>query len=275
MMPFIFYAHKPKALKLAKWFHQGCLRRHVKCRIAQHTVPVPDHIGVFYGVTPDTYPAFRYYMAEGRALYLDNGWLSSPERVSFRFTWNGAQSMLRDMPRREDWESITMPLPPITHAPVPNRALLILQSRPYFECLRLGYSRDQWEMVTRQMLERKGYDVVRREKPTTKDHGQPNFFDQLATAEIVVSLNSASTVKALRYGIPAFCILDSTPSPLAPARVPVAGRAAPPNREQVNDMCARLHSYEVTPEEIYMGHALDRMTSVPPELRRGYWYARD
>lgn len=271
---FAFHVHKPKAMALAKAFANGCRVQGYDCLIIpeKHT-PRPDRIGIFYGVVPETYAAFSFYRAEGRAIYLDNGWLSTPELPTFRFSWNSAQPFLRDMPVSDEWDSVPKHLPVICHEPKPNRAMLVLQSRQYFENMRLGYTRDQWQRVVTKILAEKGYAVHAREKPTKKEPEAETFFDHLSRAEILVSLNSASTVKALRYGIPAFCLLDCTPSPLAPISIPQAGRAAPPDPEQVDEMCARMWSYEVTREQLGNGKAIDRLLSVPNDKRKGYWYA--
>ena len=154
----------------------------------------------------------------------------------------------------------------------PGLALLILQSRPYFDNLRLGYSRDVWERATTRLLKSKNYIVMTREKPTKKEPEAESFFDQIAKADIVVSLNSAATIKALRYGIPAYCTLDCTMSPHAPARLPDAGRAAPPSIIEVRDMLYKLARYELTKDQFANGMAADIILSVKPELRRGYWH---
>lgn len=270
---FTFYVHKPKARALAAMFAKGCALRGYTCEVTEDATPRPGRVGVFYGVVHQTYPAFRFHMASKTALYLDNGWLSSPERPTFRFAWNGAQAALYDMPRDPEGAALVPPLPTIERAPEPGRAMLVLQTDHYFEFMRLGYTRAQWESLTTRMLKGKGYVVHRREKPKTKMPGVSSFFDEIARAEIVVSLNSASTVKALRYGIPAFCTLDCTPSPLAPPRVPVRGRAVPPDPDKVADMMSLMAGYEVTPSQFKTGEAAARMLRVPEQHRRGYWYA--
>jgi hypothetical protein len=270
--PLVFYTHKPKAKKLAKVLQAGARRAGFDMQVTDCFVPKPNAIGIFYGVTHETYSCFRFYMAEGRAIYLDNGWLSTPGKPTFRFSWNSAQAFLQNMPPVWNWKRLTDPLPAINRDPNENTALLILQSAQYFEFMRLGYTRDTWEKVTTRILEGKGYTVERREKPTSKDQKVENFFDQIARAGVVVSLNSASTVKALRYGIPAFCLLDCTPSPLAPMRIPDAGRAAPPDQQAVAEMCARLMAYEVSEAQMRDGEAIKRMMAVPTAHRKGYWY---
>lgn len=274
MTRFVFHVNKPKAERIAEQFADGCRAAGHRCRVTKDMTPVPDAVGVFYGVVPETYAAFRFYMAARRAVYLDNGWLSTRDLPTFRFSWNSAQAFLRDMPPVVVGD-IGLGLPKIEWRPVAGQALLILQSEQYFEFMRLGYTRDHWERRTRTMLQDLGYAVDIREKPTKRERPALTFFEQIARAEIVVSLNSASTVKALRYGIPAFCTLDCTPSPLAPVRVPPRGRAAKPNREGVLDMVARLASYEVTREDLTSGAAVERLLSVPPSNRQGYWYSHD
>ena len=269
---FIFYVNKPKAERLAEAMAAGVRNAGFKASLTTSMTPRPNSIGVFYGVVPETYAAFLFYKADGRAIYLDNGWLSTPSKPTFRFSWNSVQSFLQDMPPVRKWGTLTDKLPPLRGATVDRRALLILQSRQYFDYLRLGYTRDQWERVTTKILQDKGYDVDRREKPNKRERGAVTFFDQIASASVVVSLNSAATVKALRYGIPAFCMLDCTPSPLAPVKVPECGRAAPPDPKAVDDMCARLMAYEISLDQMKSGEAVDRIMAVPNHQRRGYWY---
>lgn len=269
---FVIYANKPKAKRIAEWLRLGCQRKGYDLTIVQvGTAPRPGTIGVFYGVVPETYAAFAYYKAEGRALYLDNGWLSTPELPTLRFAWNGVQPHLAHMPIAETMAHFPA-LPDIKRKPIPDQALLILQSPYYFENLRLPYTRDGWQRAITHVLNSKGYDVVTREKPATKTDRGPSFFDQIATAGIVVSLNSAACVKALRYGIPAYCTLDCTLSPMAPVKIPDAGRAAIPNYDAVDTFCKRLSSYEMTTEELHTGAAVERFLLVPKQHRTGYWY---
>lgn len=271
-MKLVLYAMKPKGERLMKAFQNGARRAGYDCYIKRRTHVVPGAIGVFYGVTNQTYSIFRFYMAEGRAIYIDNGWLSTPNNKTFRFTWNGAQTYLLDMPVSPAWNPDAYEMPDINWNPRPKDALLILQSPEYFEYMRLGYTKEQWERATTTILEQKGYNVFTRAKPTKQRPEIVPFLDTLERASIVVSLNSASTVKSLSYGIPSFCTLDSTLSPLAPVRIPEMGRAAPPNLQAVDDMRARMWSYEMTQDEMSNGNAIERIMAVPPEKRRGIWY---
>lgn len=268
---FVFHVHKPKAQMLADMFAKGCRAQGYECRVTQDARPYPGYTALFYGVVPETYSAYRYYVSEGSAVYLDNGWLSTSGYPTFRFCWNGVQPFLRDIApvRRYDYFPA---LPPINRVPQRDLALIILQSRDYFLNLRLGYSRDVWERATTRLLTFKGYRVESREKPTKKDPEAETFFDQMARAGVVVSLNSAATVKALRYGIPAYCTLDCTLSPYAPVKLPDVGMAAPPARADVDDMMKRLARYELTKEHFSSGEAVTRILEVRPEYRRGYVY---
>jgi hypothetical protein len=268
---FVFHTHKPKAQALAEAFAKGCASRGYDCVVTSSPTPLPDRIALFYGVVPETYAAYRFYLLEGRAIYLDNGWLSTPERPTFRFCWNGVQPFLRDLEPVRRYEYFPS-LPYLLRIPQRDLALLILQSRDYFTNLRLGYSRDVWERATTRLLTAKGYRVETREKPTKKDPEAETFFDQMARAGIVVSLNSAATVKALRYGIPAYCTLDCTLSPYAPVKLPDVGKAAPPTRADVHDMMKRLARYELTKADLAKGDAIDRFLAVKAEHRRGYTY---
>jgi len=269
----VFYVNKPKARRLATTLFNGARRMGYRLIITETMAPRPNSIGIFYGVVPETFSCFQFYRAEGKAIYLDNGWLSTRETPTFRFSWNSVQAFLSDMTPDVNWKHKVSELPVVVPNPIPARALLILQSAQYFDFMRLGYTRGQWERVTTKILQDKGYTVERREKPTSKGQTGPNFFDQMARAGIVVSLNSAATVKALRYGIPAFCMLDCTPSPLAPVRLPQAGKAAPPDPAAVATMCARLMDYEITLEQLDNGAAIESIMGVQPEHRRGYVYA--
>lgn len=271
---FVFHTHKPKADMIAEAFQAGCRRLSYDCMICKDTTPRPGRVGIFYGVVPETFAAFSFYKADKRAIYLDNGWLWTPEINTLRFSWNSVQPFLRDMPIKDRWTKFFGPLPKIERRPVPGQALLVLQSRQYFDNLRLGFSRDVWERSVTRLLHGKGYAVTSREKPKKKGEGV-SLFEQLETAEIVVALNSAVIVKALRYGIPAFSMIDSTPSPLAPMRIPDPGRAAPPDPSAVARMCAQMASYELNMEELRSSHGVERILSVKPEKRRGLWYSKD
>lgn len=268
---FIFYVHKPKASMIADWFLQGCVKQGIDCLVTEKMTPKPDRIGIFYGVVPQSYTAFRMHMAEKKAIYLDNGWTSSPERPTLRFTWNGVQSFLRDL---EPWQNAPhIPaLPHLVRKPQRDLALLVLQSKDYFSNMQLPYSRDVWERATTKLLTLKGYRVEVREKPTFKHTKEDSFFDQMGRAGIVVSLNSAATVKALRYGVPAYCTLDCTLSPYAPVKLPAMGLAAPPNPKEVADLCDRLSRHELTKTHMITGDAITRLMAVPPPKRIGYFY---
>lgn len=269
---FAFHVHKPKAASLAEQFRRGCRATGYDCKITKDHMPVKGHIGVFYGVVPETYACFRYYMSEARAIYLDNGWLSTKEYPTFRFSWNSAQAFLKDMEVATLKRIFYGPLPRLNYQPETDLALLVLQSRQYFENLRLPYSRDVWERATSRLLAHKGYRVITREKPTKKDPEAESFFDQISRAGIVVSLNSASCFTALRYRIPAFCTLDCTLSPYAPVRLPNIGRAAPPTKDEVQRLCATVGKYEFTRDMLTNGEAIQRFLAIHPEGRRGYWY---
>lgn len=268
---FTFHVNKPKAEMLADLFRRGAHKKGYVYNITKKHTPLPDTVGIFYGVVPETYSAFRYYMAEGRAIYLDNGWLSTKEAPTYRFSWNSAQSFLEDMPTSAQIEFPA--LPKIKRKPQKDLALLILQSRQYFDYLRLGYNRDTWQKVATKILQSKGYRVEVREKPSKKTPEAEGFFDQIARAGIVVSLNSAACLKALRYGIPSYCMLDCTLSPYAPIKLPQAGLAGAPREEEVFTLCQKLASYELPREGLTDGHAFDRFLSVPTDKRRGYWYS--
>jgi len=268
---FVFHTHKPKARAIAQFFQEGCKTLGYDCIVTDDPQPIRDRIGVFYGVVPETYPAFMFYRAERRAVYLDNGWLSTRERPTLRFAWNGVQSFLRDMVPLKNGTPIA-PLPEIRYRPQKDLALLILQSRAYYDNLGLGYSRDVWERATTRLLTSKGYRVETREKPQKRDGQTENFFNQIARAGIVVSLNSAACVKALRYGIPAYCTLDCTLSPYAPVKLPNVGMAAPPPREDVDDMLRRMDRYEHTKNDFTTGKMVNNLLSVSQEKRRGIWY---
>lgn len=276
LQKFAFHVHKPKAEKLARQMREAARKAGYKFMIANEHRPVPNHIGIFYGVVPETYAAFQFYKAEGRAVYLDNGWLSTPEATTFRFTWNSVQPFLQDMPvAPKNSLNRFAPLPALKRQPERDTALLVMQSRQYFENLRLGYSRATWGRATTKLLEMKGYRVTVREKPNKKDPEAVTFFDQIAQAGIVVSLNSASCLKTLRYGIPSYCMLDCTLSPLAPMRLPDMGKAGAPSRPDVDDLCRRLASYEIDRRDMSEATVFDRLLSVPKPLRRGYWYSRN
>lgn len=267
---FVFYVHKPKAQMLATLFARGCRTQGYDCLITDTAGPHPDRIGVFYGVTSQTYAAFRYHMADGHAIYLDNGWLSTPEEPTYRFAWNGVQPFLRDL---SAVQKIALPdLPNLARRPQFDLAMLILQSPEYYDNLKLGYTRQVWQRATTRLLESKGYRIETREKPHKKGYETDNFFDQMARAGIVVSLNSAATVKALRYGIPAYCTLDCTLSPFAPVKLPDVGKAAPPTKQDVTDLCKRLAHYELTKESLNSGDAANRFLEVRAPQRKGYWY---
>lgn len=274
-MTFVFYAQKPKAERLAHLFKRGASHQGYRCVVTSGNAPQSGAIGVFYGVSHDTYPTLRYYMAQGRAIYLDNGWLSAPSRETFRFSWNSIQSFLQDMPPDAERFKAASGLPPLDYRPVKATALLVLQSEQYFTLMRLPYTRDTWKAATTKMLKRHGYSVTPREKPRRKGDTAPSLFDMMARHEIVVSLNSAACLKALRYGIPAFCTLDSTLSPVAPVKVPKAERVAPPDEYAVKRLCMRIASYEVTREDLHTGTAIKRMMGIPEVKRRGYFYGID
>jgi len=268
---FVFHTHKPKAEAIAQFFKEGCTALGYDCIVTDSNQPVKDRVGVFYGVIPSTYAAFQFYKAERRAVYLDNGWLSTRELPTLRYTWNGVQSFLRDMePVRG---KLYFPdLPEIDRKPQNDLALLILQSRAYFDNLSLGYSRDVWERATTRLLTMKGYRVETREKPQKRGPQTEDFFEQIARAGIVVSLNSASCIKALRYGIPAYCTLDCTLSPYAPVKLPNVGMAAPPPPEDVMDLMRRVAQYEKTKKDFTSGRIIESLLAVPQEKRRGMWY---
>ena len=267
-----FYTHKPKSLRLAEDMQLGCTKANYDFKIMKAgSTPLPNTVGLFYGVVPETYATFRYYMAEGRAVYLDNGWFSTQGKPTFRFSWNSVQPHLQDLTPLANINAFP-DLPPIERWPQTNRALLILQSPQYFENLRLPYTRDQWQRSVTKVLKMKGYTVETREKPRNKNQGGPSFFEQIARAGIVVSLNSAACVKAIRYGIPAFCTLDCTMSPYAPVKLPQVGMAAPPSKQEAQHFLRRLASYEITREEMRAGQAINSILKINNQKRRGYWY---
>lgn len=269
---FAFYVNKPKAAKLAQQFSTGCRNKGFECILVSDGAPKPGYTGIFYGVVDSTYSAFRYYKGEGRAVYLDNGWLSTREKPTFRFTWNAAQSFLYDMNPVEDLTKFHT-LPPISRKPERDLALLILQTPQYFKYLRLPYTREVWERATTRLLTMKGYRVEVREKPQTKNPDADTFFDQMERAGIVVSLNSAACLKAMRWRIPSYCTLDCTLSPLAPVRLPDVGKAAPPTIHDVDDLCRRLARYEFNRKDLTSGAFIQKIMAVPADKRRGYWYA--
>ena len=175
---FVFYVHKPKARKLAGLFTLGAKKAGYECIISDANRIFPSHLGVFYGVVPDTYKTFEAYLVRGQAIYLDNGWLSSPEEPTLRFSWNGAQPFAYDIPPFR--KSLAPPLDTIVRNPKQNLALLVMQTPDYFKNLRLPYSRDRWKANTVAMLEGKGYKVEIRDKPRKGGPKQPSLNDQLA-----------------------------------------------------------------------------------------------
>lgn len=270
---FIFHTTKPKSVSLAHLFAAGCKNVGIDCVVTHDAVPRPDRIGVFYGVVPSTYAAFQFYRAEGRAIYLDNGWLSQPHLPTFRFSWNSAQPFVRDITEpMPGWAKKHGDLPTIDYRQMPGRALVVLQTPQYFEFMRLGINRDLWQKRIANRLIDFGYVVEFREKPSKKNPEDESLFDCMARAEIVVSLNSASCLKSLRYGIPSYCTLDCSLSPVAPTAFPVQGKAAPPDPYAVEDLCSRLARYELTKDQLRHGYAARIMLRVPKERRRGYWY---
>lgn len=272
---FAFHVHKPKALMLAETMARNTLQKGYDVVVTESRTPLADRVGIFYGVVPETYAAFCYYRAEGRAIYLDNGWLSTKDLPTFRFSWNSIQPFLQDMPLQEEGASIRFgKLPVIRRKPEPDLALLVLQSEQYFWNLRLGYSREDWRKATTRLLELKGYRVISREKPTKRDPEADTLFDQLARAGIVVSLNSAASLKALRYGIPSYCLLDCTLSPYAPVKLPECGKAGAAAKSDVNALCHRLASYEIDKRDMGTSKVFDMLLAVPPENRRGYFYGK-
>jgi len=273
---FVFHAHKPKADMIADRLKTAATAAGYDLEITKKHYPKPGRIGLFYGVVPETYSAFCYYKAERSAIYLDNGWLSTPELPTFRFSWNGVQSFLQDMPPAPRQAVIRFgKLPELRRKPQPDLALLVLQSRLYFDNLRLGYSLETWTKATARFLEMKGYRVEIREKPTKKNTEAETFFDQMARAGIVVSLNSAATLKALRYGIPSYCMLDCTLSPYAPVRLPDRGKAGRPTKADVDTLCLKLASYEIDKVKLSSPQVFEQLLSPPPDKRRGYWYGKE
>lgn len=61
---FVFHVHKPKAAMLAKLMVKASRHALYDLKVTEDHHPVADRVGIFYGVVPETYAAFRYYMAD-------------------------------------------------------------------------------------------------------------------------------------------------------------------------------------------------------------------
>jgi len=273
-MKFVFHTHKPKARALAEAMLTGSVRAGVDYIPTGERTYFPDRIGIFYGVVHETYDLFMEYRRNKGAIYLDNGWFSSEALPTFRFSWNSAQAFLKDHPMSPESSILRFAeLPPLKKGlRKPDNALLILQSRQYFDFLRIGMTRDEWEEQTTRMLRAKGYWVETRDKPNKKDPGARSFFRQMSRAGIVVGFNSAAVLKAMRYGLPGYCTAPSTINPYLDPEVPPLGEAEPLPPHIVNDLCLKLASYEIDKVDLSNGKVFEQIMSVPEEKKRGWWY---
>lgn len=275
-MNFVVYVHKPKARAIATSLAIGAAQRGYRLRISEvGGVPRPDEIAIFYGVVPDTWKAFALARAEGRAVYLDNGFLNSDNCRTLRFAWNGVQAApeaLRAAPERALYLGAYAPVPDRKMPPeARGTALLCLQSPQYFDNVRAPHTWAGFARSAEHMLMALGYRVVIRPKPRKNEKVLP-LYRWFNMAGIVVSANSSASVRAVSVGVPGFCLLPSTMSPLCPQTVPEVGTAHVPAREDVQAFIDRLASQEVTYPELETGAALDLIMGVADDNRKGISY---
>lgn len=270
---FAFHVHKSKARKIANMLSKSAQVAGYDMIVVDTMAPLQDRIGMFYGVVPESYAAFRYYMLEGRAVYLDNGWASTDEKPTFRFSWNSVQPFLDDLVEpKYPFHPETNGHPKLERNPEPDLALLVLQSEAYYRNLKLPYTRDTWVKATSRFLTAKGYRIEIREKPTKMAPEHATLAEQFGRAGIVVSLNSTVCLQSLLQGIPSYCLLDCTLSPYAPIRLPDIGKAAPPPRSEVLRLYSKLVYNDIPKFDLLDPKAITRINTVPKANRRGYWY---
>lgn len=276
MTGFAFHVTKKKGRILAALLADGMERRGVPYRILeQGQQPTDKETLILYGVMPSNYDRFLKAARARRAIYLDNGWLSRPETPTYRFSWNSVQPFLSHLlkaPAR--LKALNYPAP-IERVRPPNgsTALVCLQSPDYFHNLRLPFGRDEWLGFVQRNLTDKGYTVAVREKPRLPFPGRFGLEEQIDDAALVLSLNSATSLRAMERGVPAVCTAECTLTPIAPNEVRSPGQMHAPYRDHMAGVLERLASTEFTTDEMQSGAALDLILSVTPDRRRGIWYA--
>lgn len=279
MPKFAFVTHKPKAEVVAKAFQKGANALKMECRVTKKPMIRRDEIAVFYGVVPSTFFAFLENRAAGSLIYLDNGWLSHPHNKTFRWAWNGVQADPQSLwPDPDHHQKLGNYLHPWSkrRLPEPDKptALVCLQTPQYFENVGVPFSRDTWCKALWRHLRSEGYYVAVRPKPSKAVPETHPLETEIDAASLVVSLNSAVTVRALARGVPAVCSLPTSLGNLVPCIPPPPTKLEPPDQGRVLDTFQRLASADFTLDELASGDALHRMLSVPEHDRKGLSYDR-
>ena len=278
-MNFATMFHKRKGERISEAFIRGAKSQGHTCRLLNDAGKIDrDEIGVFYGVVKETRRAFEECMDEGRAIYLDNGWLSRPGCTTLRWAWNGVQSRgdllepdYNRLGKLFGWPSFKEYTLPDT----PPSALLCLQSPGYFDHANLPMTADEWQKHTTRILRKQGYDVEVRSKPTTHQPALKPLLSNMRQHHLVVSVNSAVSTVAITHGIPAFCTFPSTLIDICPQDIPPSGELLPLRRTDVAPILAKVASADFTYEELENGEMVKTLLAVPPEHRKGHYYGRD
>lgn len=273
-----FVIHKPKARKIAERAKLGFEARGIPFReIYPNQEPERDEVCLFYGTSPQTFPTFLRCVKEGRALYLDNGFLNGRGETTLRWAWNGQQahpSSLRKSPEdlpRLGWSRKVKPQS-ITKNRA-TRALIVLQSPEYLRNFHIETTQNEWLNGICNRLREKGWDFDVRRKPTKENPAPEPVEDAFKRYGLVVSLNSAATVKALAVGVPAYCDLNCTMKAVTLPGIPYAGSAVVPDHSKVERMLAKLAWADFTYGDLVSGKAIMRMMKTPTDQRKGIVYA--
>lgn len=270
-MKFVFLYTKSKGERIAESFMDGARRLGHPCRITPSQATIEQNeILVSYGILYSTRHIFKRKSKRGKAIYLDNGWITTKAKPTLRWCWNGVQPFYADLPQTTHKPFLMAPAGRKQYNP--REALLCYQSEEFFNHLGLDYTQREWAMKTKRRLEALGYFVTVRHKPTKARPEQEPLEDQFERVGIVVSLSSALTLKALDAGVPAYCTLQCSMSECAPAYLPNVGAAPPIVKDEVDQMISTLHGCDMTYEDLENGAGLLKMLAVPTAQRRGFWY---
>jgi len=275
MARFVFVTHKKKGERIADLFKFGAHLRHHDCRVIEGGGEIhKDEIGVFYGVVSETRRLYEECLARNKALYIDNGWLSTLEERTLRWAWNGVQANSSTLPPkpgrlgRFHWPKYQNR----AEANGKPSALLCMQSPGYFEHMDLTFSFMQWRSHMIHLLRSLGYSVTVRLKPQTKDRQTSNILDQLKQHTIAVSLNSAISAVAITNGIPAFCTLPSTLSDACPRVIQKPKNLKYPTYALIAPVLARAAYADFTYAELQNGTMIDMVMALKPKDRKGFYY---
>jgi len=269
-MKFVFLFTKPKGEQIAETFAEGARSLGHPTRIITGGGVGDEEVLVVYGVLDKTRALFKKKRRQGRAIYLDNGWVTSKATPTLRWCWNGVQPHYADLPRAMYQNSL---IAPVGRSDVQeDEALVCFQSKEFFDHLGLSYSQAEWVASVSQRLGNLGYKVTVRHKPTRAHPEHETLDSQLSRVGLVISLSSAITLKALAAGVPAFCTLHCALSECAPAYLPEIGKAIMPSKEKIEELISTLHGCDMTYEELQNGTAVQKILDVPANKRRGFFY---